>query len=120
MDNLRFWNRKLTPAEITSLFSNDFDCQTGNTVSAAEYFSAGHRVNIYPNPATDKLTVTGSAGLHYTFSDVSGKKVVVIQRHIENQTVLDISDVSPGIYLLQATDEQGRMVQSEKIIVLAP
>jgi len=65
-------------------------------------------VSVYPNPATQMLTVSGaSAGMHLGIYDALG-------RLLQHSTLkgdkdqIDVSRLASGIYLMRFTDKQGR------------
>ncbi len=60
-------------------------------------------ITIYPNPAHDKLTISGVSTSHITIIDVTGK--VIIDKAAEGSiNTVDISRLNSGIYFIQVTD----------------
>jgi hypothetical protein len=92
IDDLGFWNRVLTTAEISSLY----------TMVGVEEISNSLKVSVYPNPAADFITISLNQSLsdqEYKIFDPSGKvlKSGVLQ---SNENQIDISNFSNGLYLL--------------------
>lgn len=58
---------------------------------------------IYPNPAKDQLTLEGlNAAAQITITDLLGKTIFLeIQK--ENKSVIDVSGLNPGIYIIKAS-----------------
>lgn len=71
--------------------------------------------NLYPNPTQDFITIENIAVdeiLALTLLDYSGK---IIKRFEPNNTTLQLTNLSPGIYFLHISTEQGDFC--EKIIL---
>lgn len=65
-------------------------------------------VSVYPNPATQTLTVSGaSAGTHLGIYDALGR--LMQQSSLKgSKDQIDVSRLASGIYLMRFTDKQGR------------
>lgn len=62
---------------------------------------------LYPNPATNTLYLDNKGNINYTklaIMDLSGRKLVEKNYH----SVLDITSLAPGIYILQIRDLAGK------------
>lgn len=68
-------------------------------------------ISAYPNPVTNALKIEGEKGL-LVLTDLNGG-VIFSQNHNENST-LDCSNLSKGVYILSVTNSSGRF--SEKIV----
>jgi uncharacterized repeat protein (TIGR01451 family) len=93
---------------------------TGTTLNTIEIPTAvsniaasSPRVDIYPNPANDRLTVTANVNvkpLSLSISNLLGE--VVLSRQITaNQTNLDIHSLPSGVYFVTVKDEQGATIK---------
>lgn len=77
-------------------------------------------VNIYPNPAFEKLFIQSDLTVSKNTSsivliDVMGR--VVLQKPLDAALVqLDVSNLSPGIYFVQILSKEGRVRVSKKIV----
>jgi hypothetical protein len=74
------------------------------------------RLSVYPNPATDKISIEISVVTEQsilTIVNVEGQELIK-QKITDRKTQVDISSLPPGIYFLKITGE--RMAQVEKII----
>jgi len=89
----------LNPAVVTNT--------TLNTIGAVSYVApvVKHQdVKIYPNPATDNITVENLEGGTLSIVNVNG--VVVLQQDIaNNRTVIDVSRLADGVYFLKAVNK---------------
>ena len=107
IDDIGIWNRALTQAEITTLYSSSF---VGiNEVSENDLFS------VYPNPAQVIINIKADAKLlksNYTIYDNTGKIVLSGKIHSEN-TAIEIGNLSGGIYLFSVGEN---LKQTFKII----
>jgi hypothetical protein len=85
-------------------------------VVSARVNSAAFSINVFPNPASDQITIvttpaTGKGSIQIT--DVSG---AVVQTEVTNglQTVVNISKLPAGVYFVKYKDE--RNVQSIRLV----
>ena len=65
-------------------------------------------VSIYPNPIQNELTISGENGTIELF-DVSDK-LLISKKHL-NFSVLNVSDLNSGSYILKLTNENGSLIQ---------
>ncbi len=84
-----------------------------NTLSVAE-LTANPTINIYPNPAKDRITVTisHSKAQKATFSivDITGKKVQTLDKQLSNgnnDISFDVHQLPAGVYALLVQTENG-------------
>lgn len=66
--------------------------------------------NVYPNPATNKLTVSAPQGAQIQLLDITGRTVLETQKK-----VLDVSAFTTGIYMLIVRTEA--ITEAHKIII---
>lgn len=82
---------------------------------ANEPLKADHGIGIFPNPANDKLTLTGfsadSRFLKATISDVTGKICQAEEFKPEQEKEINIENLSKGIYLLKLQTENGLIIR---------
>lgn len=74
---------------------------------------------IYPNPATSELHIEteGSGKLSLQLFDITGKAVTPTFEFVHS-TSISTQDLNGGIYFLKISDENGRLVKTEKVMVL--
>lgn len=72
---------------------------------------------IYPNPATDHLTITGNTSIKFvTLSNITGQ--LLKQEETSKSTfTLNINDIQPGIYLLKITFADNTNFQQKVTII---
>ena len=77
-----------------------------------------NHVRVFPNPVKDKLTFTGFQLCNHCmleFFDVLGNKVFQVQitekaAGNKPETILDVSELNPGIYFLKVNDEKSQQI----------
>ena len=57
------------------------------------------RVNILPNPASDKIDLTLPAGGNVVITDIEGRTLISLVT--DSRSTIDISKLQPGMYLLR-------------------
>ncbi|HEY0976202.1 MAG TPA: T9SS type A sorting domain-containing protein [Flavobacteriales bacterium] len=58
-------------------------------------------LSVFPNPAHDHLTITNAQG-ELSVSDVMGRRIPVPSERREGSVVLDLSRLTPGVYVVQS------------------
>jgi hypothetical protein len=74
------------------------------------------KFSLYPNPATDKITVELSGmtqGGNLTIVDIEGQEFITRQI-TEPKTQIDISNLPSGVYFVQLTKD--KTVEVEKVV----
>ncbi len=67
------------------------------------------QLSIYPNPATDVLTVKSQQAVQVYITNLLGEQVGVSVDVYSGETKsLDITNLASGLYLLKVTDENGK------------
>lgn len=86
------------------------------TVSINENEAASF--SLFPNPAANVINI-GANGFEESYSvsvfDITGKSIMERSR-LNGNSNLDISSISPGVYFIQARDEHGAIIYSEKFM----
>jgi hypothetical protein len=92
------------------------DCIT----SINEYDEEDLKVSVYPNPATNEITiskaVTITEPIIVKIYDVYGREQKVITA-IATETIADISSISSGTYLYEIITTQGKVYQGRLIVI---
>ncbi|MFW5721521.1 MAG: T9SS type A sorting domain-containing protein [Bacteroidota bacterium] len=83
------------------------------------YLDKRIKFNIYPNPVTKRIKIqfknkTFRNKYELEISSITGERL--LSKYIDENTVLDLSDYSSGIYLL-TIKQDNKIIQSKKIIV---
>lgn len=80
---------------------------------------------VYPTPATNYVTISLPTGLkEYTakveIMDISGRRVMEqkkFDRSTSEMTFNNISELPAGVYIISAVDQDGRVLQSSRMII---
>lgn len=96
---------------------DDFIISCGAT-SADEIEAGNDEIIIYPNPATDKITVVMN-GMYYNTVELynaMGKKVKTLNMSAQlNSLSFSVSDLSSGIYFVRVGDESKQITRKISI-----
>jgi hypothetical protein len=91
-----------------TIFIYSFDGTVGFTNTDHEaHFS------VFPNPATDQLTVRAAGTGNYTLADAQGRAVST--GRVAQQVALDVRDLVSGVYLLTLDLPSGKFV--ERVVI---
>ncbi|MFT6747190.1 MAG: hypothetical protein ACJAZ2_001538 [Glaciecola sp.] len=103
LDDVRFYNRKLTVNEVGELYR--LPCKCHKIVTGI--VNVDKSGSIYPNPTDEILNLNNVAiGANYELSDIEGKIVKV--GLISSSATLNVSSLSRGVYFL-------RILKSNKV-----
>ncbi|MFB6342742.1 glycoside hydrolase family 76 protein [Saccharicrinis sp. FJH62] len=64
------------------------------------------KVNLYPNPVTERLFIGGKAYDRYVITDLKGK-ICMKDQITNNQAGINVSDLSQGLYFIQLVNKKG-------------
>ena len=104
VDDLKIYNYPLTQTEITNLYTN-------NTLSSSDFNQNNLEVVLYPNPVNDVLNIDIANTIKSVeVYNLQGQKVLV-----SNQSQINMSNLSAGIYMLRIEDENNA-VNTKRII----
>ncbi|NDC42786.1 MAG: T9SS C-terminal target domain-containing protein, partial [Chitinophagia bacterium] len=77
----------------------------GNVLTAAD-------INIYPNPATDVLTIDAPVALNAQITTADGR--VALSALTGNH--INIASLAPGLYIITLTDTDGNRVHTARFV----
>ncbi|MBC7449748.1 MAG: endonuclease [Hymenobacteraceae bacterium] len=109
----------LNLALSTGALTIPFAANADPTATPREIATAGLSLNVYPNPATDELTVvrhsanpglTGTASYEVALLDGLGRTVRTLAATTDELTVLDLRGVPAGLYVVRAGGLSRRVV----------
>ncbi|MFN7015432.1 MAG: LamG-like jellyroll fold domain-containing protein [Bacteroidia bacterium] len=106
IDDIRIYNRVLTPLEVDSLFDEPNPMTTG----VQDFSVINNSIGIYPNPTTSQIYFSVQTNVQLT--NLAGQ--VISDK--KNVNTLDISDQLSGIYFLTLYDNIGQVIQRSKIV----
>jgi len=98
---------------IRPVFGENYDASGINENTSVHQFS------IYPNPANNLITIAGinadQKNCTVSVMDISGREVMEPQE-LNADGTLDISSLSPGVYLVQLRNRNGEIFGTQKMI----
>ena len=105
------------PLTYTSFLAFDFN--TDCSVSNIDYYGirsfTSVDVELYPNPASDEITVSSSETINsINIYSIIGPQVYTASPH-DNSYTLSVKDLSPGVYITQINTDSGSC--AKKLIV---
>jgi len=103
LDDLGFWDRALSDAEILQLFN-------AQTTGTNDLFTTNNIIGVYPNPTNSQINFSVQTNVHLT--NITGQ-IVANKKNINS---LDISEQPAGIYFVTLTDDKGQVLQRSKIV----
>lgn len=80
---------------------------------------AANTISIYPNPATDILTINTAnlQNIQVELFDVSGRKL--LQQNVVNSvSTIDIATLNNGLYIARITNKNGTLLKTERIAIV--
>lgn len=112
LDDIRFYNRALAVEDITAL------CSEADPALSQKEFSRDISFRIYPNPAENLVNISAenlSFPIAIELYNSTGE--LVIQREIKvEDSSIEVSHLSPGIYIIKGIDESGSQFNTRLII----
>lgn len=112
IDNLRFYDRELTPAEVNQLYTNDPSCV--RVLGVKENLWSNQNVSAYPNPGTQEISIIGLKDEEkYLIRIYDGIGQLVFET--TNPTHILVSEWGSGMYIIKITDHQGVSVSKQLI-----
>jgi photosystem II stability/assembly factor-like uncharacterized protein len=82
---------------------NDLDGKTDYSKTVFVAYNKAQKLQIFPNPVKDKITILGASKDDFKITDLLGR-VILRGTLSDNQTEVDVSALPSGLYLLQTTE----------------
>jgi hypothetical protein len=100
-----FIDRDLTPGEVLVLNATEDGC---NIMSVAAEEVSDDGIFVYPNPVVDDLTVGGIEDGEISYEIYNGAGLVVARGSKINNSIINLSDLSQGIYFIKIINSQNQ------------
>ena len=117
------WTEAMSGTQVTTLKFKDANLGFGggftisstsggiykynNTVLGTDDFTSAKNLMAYPNPTSDLLNISGKNISEIMIFDMTGKQVMTKKVNEADNLSLDVSALSSGLYLLNATNDSG-------------
>lgn len=72
-------------------------------------------ISIFPNPVSAKVYITSTQPVRAIVSSIDGKKLM----DITNATVIDLSPLADGVYMIAVYDQQNTLLKNTKLVKTA-
>ncbi|MBA3682852.1 MAG: T9SS type A sorting domain-containing protein [Bacteroidetes bacterium] len=118
IDDVRFYNRDLTVAEISDLYTRSPNCDdVFATAIEAKTFN-GNNLSVYPNPSNGKIIINSINEDFLEIVDLLGKKINYDKKQISDTTFeISCKNTSDGIYFLRIFGPNGNYLRSQKFVI---
>lgn len=86
------------------------DCSpvdTTDTTTAIYNITSTSSISIYPNPAKEQITITGSCNVQEVMILNTIGQVLITQKNYSTKAVIDVSALGTGIYFIKIVDRSG-------------
>src|SRR5690606_10049812 len=100
----------LTPSFLSFYKFDNIIISAVNTVPLSTQNFISSKFNVFPNPASNVVTITNNENIgieELTVYDISGKTVELQKGKTENEIQLNLSGLSSGTYLLHVKTDKG-------------
>lgn len=100
--------------EMSLMIRPVFSTALDGTLSEEEITeNAGDDIRLYPNPATEQITISGLNGNYeLRIFDMQGRMVTYSQ----NEHIVNVGNLVEGVYMVDVRDEFGEIVYGTKLI----
>ena len=93
--------------------ANNFDLGA-KIALATNTFTTDAKFSVYPNPANNELRIKATETVSLSVIDILGK-VVYSNNQVNNETIIDVSNLQKGVYLVKVMGEN--VYSTEKLII---
>ncbi len=112
----------IATTNLATIYNVTVTDANGNTITATVSVdiitdiakSIEENINIYPNPAKEKLTISNIYNSDITITSISGQ-TIFNKENCNNIETIDVTQFNKGVYLLKIINEQ--FIISKKIII---
>lgn len=112
LDEVYMFDDVLSETEINEVMNIENLQDYLNSLSISENKLEFNNINLFPNPASQMLTIVGAEILNAKVYDLSGR---MIKTFTVNNSTLDVSSLSDGVYIMQMKDVDGKLYESKFI-----
>ncbi len=80
-----------------------------------ETVNESNKLDIYPNPASNKLQLASKTALHFAMYNVTGQRV--LNADVNGTTSIDVTSLAAGTYYYTATNASGEVVKRNSLVI---
>ncbi|MBS1587011.1 MAG: T9SS type A sorting domain-containing protein [Bacteroidetes bacterium] len=70
----------------------------------------GNDIVIYPNPAKEQLTITGTSLMAIAVMNAIGQVLIAQKNYNSNKAIVNVSSLAAGVYFIRVSDKNGNVV----------
>lgn len=85
------------------------------TLTGIESYSANSTIGVYPNPAANKITISGCDNADFILMDISGK--VITTAKVKEAESIDVSGLAKGMYIYRISSHEQKLLKTGKLAV---
>jgi len=91
-------------------------CQPCPVIGVNDHYTSKYDITIYPNPAQNELTISSELdNFRLELFTSWGQKILVVTSS-ENETSIDLSTLSSGVYITKVFDSKEELIFLDKLI----
>lgn len=91
-----------------------FPFEVANSTKPLEIYG----ISVYPNPAKYKFNIANNSNIDLNVVIINASGEIIKKMIMKSNSILDITNTSSGIYIIQICDEKGNCVFTKKQIVI--
>lgn len=100
----------LLPGIYTVIVTDSNSCSLTDSIEVSYVISVNETmnaslINIYPNPATDKITIIAPEKSVIEILDINDQFIKTIKNH-DTKSIIDLTDFSRGVYIIKVRTDQ--------------
>jgi len=92
----------------------DEDCNGADLISSTSD-PVSDKISIYPNPATDVISITNDNPGDFTISVLTSSGLKIAELY--NPSTINVSDYKEGVYIFQCVMSNNKITRFKKIII---
>ena len=93
--------------------TSDIYTVTNHGVSVKNTDQLKAQVQVYPNPSNGKLNIKAPVAVRWELLSVDGR---ILQNGNGRSQIINLANLSEGVYLLKILDQEGNFVKAERIV----
>lgn len=100
-----------------SYFGSPYLAHSAAELTGVDQYEDRTSLSIYPMPSSDRITIDlGRRATDWSVKDISGKIVAVDAQASEAGLNMNVSNLSPGSYFINLSDQSGQVHQAQFIV----
>jgi len=111
-----YWRVRFIKGGVASDWSAIWSFEVSESGIGVEELGSS-TIQIYPNPAHDKVTIASNARLYsVSLIDINGRLILSNNQIVGTQYEMPTESISPGVYMVKVLDEIGTLIVNRLVI----